>query len=105
MTLLVTVIAILAVLALLYLAADRTRVVAVCDVVRGKVTVRSGKLSVRVLGELRDVCQRAGVEQATLVVRKEQNRPALRVRGRVDERTQQMLRNVVGRFRLAQLLP
>ncbi len=87
----------------LYVAADRARTIAVCDIERGKVTVTRGRLSPRVLGELRDIASRARIPHAKLVVRKENGAPALLLSGIDDERTAQQLRNTIGRFKIAEL--
>jgi hypothetical protein len=90
--------------ALLLWAAARTRIIAVCEVSAGKLKVVRGGLSPRVVVELREVVRRAHVAQATLTVRKEGGRPALRFEGLDDETVRQQLRNTLGRFRLAEIL-
>jgi len=87
----------------LLVAADRTRVIAVCAVHRGKIKVVKGRLSARVLGELRDVAVRGKITQATLIVRKEGGAPTLKMTGVDDEATAQQLRNAIGRFKIAEL--
>ena len=88
---------------LLLVVVDRSRVIAVCRVERGKLRVTRGRLSPRVVAELRDVAERMKMTGATIIVRKEGGMPTLRLQGVEDAATQQQLRNVIGRFKLAQL--
>ena len=92
----------LAAIVALYVVADRARVIAVCEIERGSLRVTRGRLSARVLGELREIAKRARITQATVVVRKEGGAPALRMKGG-DDATAQQLRNTIGRFRIAEL--
>ena len=87
----------------LLVAADRTRVIAVCAVERGKLRVTRGRLSPRVLLELRDIASRRRIVRATIIVRKEDGAPTLRLTGVDDAGTAQQLRNAIGRFKLAEL--
>lgn len=87
----------------IYVAADRRRVIAVCTIERGRVRVVRGRLAPAVLAEITDVAQRMKIARATVEVRKESGLAAVRVKGVVDERAGQQLRNVIGRFQLSQL--
>lgn len=87
----------------LFVAAQRARTVATCRVEAGKLSVASGKLPTRVLSELRDVAQRNRIHGATLRIVREDGRPRLLVKGTISPAAEQQLRNVIGRFKLAEL--
>lgn len=87
----------------LWVAAQRARTVATCRVEGGKVSVVGGALPTRVLSELRDVAARNRIDGATLRIVREDGRPRLLVKGPVAPAAEQQLRNVIGRFKLAEL--
>lgn len=92
-----------AALVALWFAAQQARTIATCRVTQGKLEVASGRLPARVLGELRDVVQRNRVPAATLRIVREDGRPRLLVKGALTPAAEQQLRNVIGRFKLAEL--
>ena len=87
----------------LYIVAQRARTIAVCEIELGRLRVARGRLSPKVASELRDVVTRTKVHRATVVIFKEDGKPALRFSGSMDPRAQQQIRNVVGRFKIAEL--
>jgi len=90
-------------LAALWFAAQQARTIATCRVQAGKLEVASGRLPARVLAELRDVAQRNRIEAASLRIVREDGRPRLLVKGTLSPAAEQQLRNVIGRFKLAEL--
>ena len=97
--LLVLVLAIIVVVVL----ADRRRTIAVCAFEGGKVRVVRGRLSPRVLSEVRDVAERNRLSVGRLIIRRENRAIRLDLDGITDARAAQQLRNVLGRFRLPEL--
>lgn len=69
----------------------------------GQVRHVRGKVPKRVYDELAEVLTRAGVESVELRVVHEQGHPALRTKGALSDSVLQQLRNVLGRYPLAQL--
>jgi hypothetical protein len=94
--------AILALVAL-YVAADRARTFAVCRIERGRMKVVRGKIPARVRGELEEVIARSGLSSGGFSIKREDGRPTLVVHDVADPNVVQRLRNVVGRFRVAEM--
>ncbi len=94
---------VVAALVALWFAAERARTVARCRVTDGDLAVIRGALPTRVTSELRDVVKRNRVEAVTFDIIREDGRPRLVVKGAVSPSAEQQLRNVVGRFKLAEL--
>lgn len=94
-----------AVLALvaLYVAADRARTFAVCRIERGRMRIVRGKIPARVRNELEEVIARSGLDGGGFTIKREDGRPTLFVDGIRDPNVVQRLRNVVGRFRVAEM--
>ncbi len=92
-----------ALLAGLYVVADRGRTFAVCRIERGRMRVVRGKLPARVRAELEEVVARSGLSGGGFSIKREDRRPTLFVHGIADENVVQRLRNVVGRFRSAEM--
>ncbi len=90
-------------IAVLLVLVDRSRVIAVCEVKGGTLRVTRGRLSPRVLFELRDVVTRMRLSGAKITVRKERGMPKLLLRGVNHPAAEQQFRNVIGRFKLAEL--
>jgi hypothetical protein len=88
----------------LYVAADRARTIAVVEMERGKARVVRGKLPAKVLAEIRDVAERNRLT-GTVTIRRESGAVRVDLSGIDDPRATQQLRNVIGRFRLAELRP
>ena len=87
----------------LWFAAERARTVARCRVAGGDLAVIRGALPTRVTSELRDVVKRNKVDTVTFDIVREDGRPRLVLHGEVSAAAAQQLRNVVGRFKLAEL--
>lgn len=92
-----------AVIVAVVVAADRRRTIAVCAFEGGKVRIVRGRLSPRVLSEVRDVAERNRLSGGKLVIRRENRAIRLDLDGVGDARAAQQLRNVLGRFRLPEL--
>jgi len=92
-----------AAIAAVVIAADRRRTLAVVRFERGKATVVRGKLPPRVLAEVRDVAERMRIPGGMVTLRRESGTVDVELRGVDDPRAAQQLRNVIGRFRLAEL--
>ncbi len=90
-------------IAALYVSADRARTFAVCRVNHGRLTIVRGKLPARVRNELEEVVARAGVARASFSIKRDAGRPTLVVHVLEDANVAQRLRNVVGRFAVAEL--
>jgi hypothetical protein len=84
-------------------AADRARTLAVVRFERGKASVVRGRLPARVLLEIRDVAERMRVPSGSVTLRRDSGAVEVRLEGVTDPRAEQQLRNVIGRFRLAEL--
>jgi len=78
--------------------------IAVANIDDGKLTVTRGRLSSRVLGDLRDVVSRPKVKRATVRILRAKDRARLEVEGDVSEQQLQRLRNIVGNVPMAQLV-
>jgi hypothetical protein len=86
-----------------WVAADRRRTLAEIAFERGRATVIRGRLPTRVLAEVRDVAARNQIPAGRVLIRREDGRPRVDLSGIDDPRAAQQLRNVIGRFRLAEL--
>jgi hypothetical protein len=84
-------------------AADRRRTIAVVIFERGNARATRGRLPARVMSEVRDVAERMRIGSGTLTIRRESGVARVDLRGIDDARAAQQLRNVIGRFRLAEL--
>jgi hypothetical protein len=100
---LVMVIGAAALLGGLYVVADRYRTFAVCRIEHGRMRVVRGKLPARVRVELEEVVARSGLKGGGFSIKREDRRPQLFVDGIRDPNVVQRLRNVVGRFRSAEM--
>ena len=99
----VIVVSAVALVAGLYVVADRGRTFAVCRIERGRLRVVRGKIPARVRGELEEVVARAHLSRGSFSIKREDGRPVLFVDGIDDANVVQRLRNVVGRFRVAEM--
>ncbi len=84
-------------------AADRYRTVAVVTFERGKAHATRGRLPARVMNEIRDVAERMKIRSGKVTIRRESGTARVDLTGVDDPRAAQQLRNVIGRFRLAEL--
>ena len=84
-------------------AADRARTLAVVRFHRGKALVVRGRLPPRVLAEIRDVAERMRLEHGQVTLRRADGSVEVAIADVADPRAAQQLRNVIGRFRLAEL--
>ena len=103
MTELVGALVLLGLVAAVVIAADRRRTLAVVRFQRGKATVVRGKLPTRVLVEIRDVAERMRIPAGSVTLKRESGAVNVDLSGIDDPRAAQQLRNVIGRFRLAEL--
>jgi hypothetical protein len=101
-TIVILVLAIAALVALWFVA-DRARTFAVCRIERGRMRVVRGKIPARVRTELEEVVARSGLASGGFTIKREDGRPTLFVQGIDDPNVVQRLRNVVGRFRNAEM--
>lgn len=91
------------VIAALVISADRRRTIAIVVLERQTANVTRGRLPPRVLAEIRDVAERNRLTRGKVSIRRESGEVRLDLHGIDDPRVQQQLRNVIGRFRLAEL--
>jgi HAMP domain-containing protein len=91
------------VIAAAVIAADRRRTIAVIELQRGRARVTRGRLSARVMSEVRDVAERMKIPAGRVTIRRESGAARVDLSGVEDPRAAQQLRNVIGRFRLAEL--
>jgi hypothetical protein len=91
-------------LLLVWMNARAAITIAIAEIRNGKLDVTRGRLSPRVLGDLRDVATRLRIKSATLRIVRAKDHARLEVQGDVSERQVQTLRNVVGNATLAQLV-
>lgn len=92
-----------AVIVALVISADRARTLAVIAFERGTARVTRGRIPPRVLAEVRDVAQRNRLSKGSVTLRRESGEVRVDLAGVADPRAAQQLRNVIGRFRLAEL--
>ena len=92
-----------AAVALVVITADRRRTIAVVVFERGSARVTRGKLPAKVLTEIRDVVERNRVRVGGVTIRRESGEVRVDLQKVDDARVAQQLRNVIGRFRLAEL--
>jgi hypothetical protein len=85
------------------IAISRSTELFVIKVREGKVEVVRGRLPPRLFEDIEDVLKRPPVEHGQLRVVAEQTRPKVRVTGTISEVQAQRIRNVVGRFDIAQI--
>lgn len=90
-------------IAAVVIAADRRRTLALVTFARGKATVARGRLPPRVLAEIRDVAERMRIPSGEVLLRRDSGTVEVTLKGIDDPRAAQQLRNVIGRFRLAEL--
>lgn len=91
------------VIAALVVSADRRQTIAVIAFERRNARVTRGRVPPRVLAELRDVAERNRLTTGRVVIRRESGEVRLDLHDIGDPRAEQQLRNVIGRFRLAEL--
>jgi hypothetical protein len=90
-------------LLLVWMNARSAITIAVAEIRDGKLELTQGKLSPRVLGDLREVASRLRIKSATLRIVRAKDHARMEVQGNVNERQVQTLRNIVGNVKLAQL--
>ena len=91
-------------LLLVWMNARAAITIAIAEIRDGKLDLTRGKLSPRVLGDLRDVASRLRIKSATLRIVRAKDHARLEVQGSVSEQQVQTLRNVVANVKLAQLV-
>lgn len=100
---LVWLVVVVAVLTALWVAADRSRTIAVVQLGPGRARVTRGRLAAGPLREVDDVVTRMKLGGGKMVLRRDGERAAVSVDSRIDARAAQQLRNVIGRFHARQL--
>ncbi len=103
MTDLVWLVVVVALVAGLYVAADRARTIAVVQLGPGRVRVLRGRLAAGPLREVEDVVLRMKLGGGRMVLRRDGERAEVRLDRGIDPRAEQQLRNVIGRFHARQL--
>ena len=91
-------------LLLVWMNARAAITIAIAEIRDGKLELSRGKLSPRVLGDLRDVASRLRIKNATLRIVRAKDHARVEVQGTVSEGQRQTLRNVVGSMKLEQLV-
>lgn len=91
-------------LAALYVAARRATTVADIAIERGAVRVLRGGIAPSVLSDLADVAKRPRIEAARVHIARSSGRAEVTIRGDVDEKQAQRIRNVIGSVPLARLV-
>ena len=84
-------------------AVERARTLAVLRFEAGRVVVARGRVAPRVLAEVRDVAARNRLGRGQVTLRREGGALSVELREVGDPRAAQQLRNVLGRFRLAEV--
>ena len=92
-----------AALGTLFVAARRAILVAELDVSRGQVRVVRGGIAPPVLADLRDVAASPPIERLRIRIVHSAGRADVELRGSVDDRQRQRIRNVIGAVPLARL--
>ncbi len=90
-------------IAAVVIAADRRRTIAVVTFESGRARTTRGRLPARVMNEIRDVAERMKIRSGQVTIRRESGAARVDLSGVDDPRAVQQLRNVIGRFRLAEL--
>lgn len=85
------------------LSLRRATTLFVIHVQDGKATLKHGRLPPRLLRDIDDVVRRPPLDGVVLRAVVEQKRPRLLAKGPISPGRLQQLRNVVGRFQLAQI--
>jgi hypothetical protein len=85
------------------LAIRRSTELFVISVREGNVEVVRGRLPPRLFSDVEDVLKRPPVEHGEVRVVAEQMRPRVRVSGTINDVQAQRIRNVVGRYEIAQI--
>lgn len=101
---LLTTIAVAASLWALFVAARRATLVAELDVSRGEVRVVRGGIAPPVLADLRDVAASPPIDRLRIRIVRSSGRADVELRGSVDDRQRQRIRNVIGAVPLARLV-
>jgi Protein of unknown function (DUF3634) len=95
---------ILAVLAVpFFVALARATELFLIDVSDGRAVHRRGRLPQRLLNDIVDVVRRPAIARCEIRVVAEAGRPRVVVRGKISDAQLQRLRNVVGKFQVAQI--
>jgi len=100
---LISIAILIAAIAAVVIAADRRRTIAVVTFERGTARTTRGRLPARVMNELRDVAERMRIKSGIVTIRRESGAARLDIAGVEDARAVQQLRNVLGRFQIAEL--
>lgn len=90
-------------IATLFVSARRAVTVCVLSVERGRVRVRRGDLTPRILQDLRDVATRPEVLRGEIRITRSSGRAQVALRGSFTDAQAQQVRNVVGSVPLAML--
>lgn len=69
----------------------------------GKVSRVRGRIPPRLMAEIRDIVQRAGVTHASFVAVSRGGQPVLHFKGEMDPGLAQQMRNVVGQFSVGEI--
>ncbi len=91
-------------LLLVWASARAAVTIAVLRIEGGSVEVTRGRLPPRVLADLRDVAARPRIDSATVRIVRDRGHARVEIRGPVDPRHVQRLRNVVGNVPVARLI-
>ena len=86
-----------------FVALGRATELFLIDVSDGHAHHRRGRLPQRLLNDISDVVRRPAVARCEIRVIAEANRPRVIVRGKISDAQLQRLRNVVGKFQVAQI--
>lgn len=69
----------------------------------GTITRVRGRIPPRLLSEIKDVVERAGVTDAQFTARSRGDQPVLHFEGEMDPNMMQQMRNVMGQFTIGQI--
>jgi hypothetical protein len=78
--------------------------IAIAEIRDGKLDLTRGRLSPRVLGDLRDIAARPRVRSATVRIIRAKDRARVEVTGEISDQQVQRLRNVIGNVPVAKLV-
>lgn len=93
-----------AALAALYVASLRATTIVDLAIEKGKIRVVRGGVAPPILADLRDIARDASIKEGHIRVTRASGRAEVHLRGEIDERAAQRIRNVIGSVPLARLI-
>ena len=94
----------IAALAALYVASLRATTIVDLAIEKGKLRVVRGGVAPPILADLRDIAASAAIDEGHIRVVRASGRAEVQLRGNIDARAAQRIRNVIGSVPLARLI-